>query len=90
VKLAILNSFDFFFLGSISFRRAAIDLLVDLFQLLCFLLGDVQSDGQVVVVLDQSLDGSSSILEVSAECLALFRQFLHDIGDFNAIESSLS
>jgi len=69
----MLNSADFFFSGSISFRWTAIDLLVNLIQLLCFLLGDVQSDGQVVVVLDQSLDSSSSVLEVGAEVLALSR-----------------
>ena len=49
----------------IAARSLRVDLLVDLLELLRLLLGDVQPDRQIVVVLNQLLNGASAVLQIS-------------------------
>ena len=46
----------------VALGRPTIDLLVYLLELLCLLLGNVQLDRQIIVVFDQALDGTGSVL----------------------------
>ena len=48
------------------------NLLVDGIELFRLLLGNVEPDRQVIVVFNQPLDCTASVLEVSTECFTLF------------------
>ena len=65
-------------------------MLVDLLELLRLLLGNVQANREVIVVLDESLDCAGTVLQVRAEAFPLLGQLLHDVGDLDAIERRLT
>ena len=76
--------------GSVALRWSHVDLLVDLLELLSLLLGDVQPNREVIVVLNQTLNCTCAILKVCTESLALLSKLLHDVGDLNTVKGSLS
>jgi len=50
--------------SEVSLGRSAVDLLVDLLELLSFLLSNIKSNREVVVIFDQAFDGASTVLKV--------------------------
>lgn len=74
----------------VPFRRLVVHLLVDLLHLLGFLLGDVQANREVVIVLNEFLDRPGPVLQVSTKAFALLGKLLDHVGDLDAIESCLA
>ena len=67
-----------------------VHLLVHLLKLLGLSLRDVQSHGQVIVVLDQLLNCACTVCKVMAQILTLFSQLLNNLRDLNTVHGSLT
>lgn len=63
---------------------------VDHFKLLSLLLRNVQPDRQIVVILDESFNCASSILQILTQRFSLFGQLLDHIRYFDSIQGRLS
>ena len=87
LRLAVNGCFSW---SVVSLWRATVDLLVDLLQLLRLLLGYVEPNREIVVVLYEFLDCAGAVLKVSRQIFALFGQLLHHIGDLDAVKCGLS
>lgn len=70
--------------------RRHVNLLVHQLELLGLSLRNIQSDTQVVVVLDQLFDSSATVGQVMRQHFTLTGQFLNDLCDFNSVECCLT
>jgi len=65
-------------------------LLVHVLELLGLALGNVQPHRQVVVVLDQLLDGACAVCQVVRQVLSFLRQLLHHLRDLDSVHGGLA